>query len=130
MPNFNGKYKDIEDVIRTFPSGATRDTAEGKYEYTGFLSPTVLKAFAAYMHKNRYQSDGKIRDSDNWKKGMDERQCLESLYRHVMDLWSIMETGHSVRPENGVEVTLDDAFGGILFNTMILWHQHLRNDTP
>jgi hypothetical protein len=112
--------------VRTFPSGATRDTAEGKYEYTGFLSPTVLKAFAAYMHHHRYQADGMLRDADNWKKNMPKDECLKSLFRHVMDLWLIMETGKSIRPETGEEVTLDEAFGGIFFNNQILWHQHIQ----
>jgi len=40
--------------IRKFDTGATRDTNEGKYDYEGILSPTVIKRYAEYMNKHPY----------------------------------------------------------------------------
>jgi hypothetical protein len=51
--------------IRSFKTGATRDTDEGKHDFEGYLSPTVINRFGEYMTKNRIQSDGSLRDSDN-----------------------------------------------------------------
>jgi hypothetical protein len=76
-----------ENLIRKFSTGATRDTAEGKYEYNGFNSPLVEKRFAEYMHLHRKQSDGQLRSSSNWKKGLPIDTYIQSMHRHFMDLW-------------------------------------------
>ena len=47
--------------MRKFETGATRDEEIGKYDFEGFLAPTVLVRFAEYMHKHRIQADGNIR---------------------------------------------------------------------
>lgn len=73
--------------IRTFSTGATRDTDEGKLKYEGFISPAVLHRFAEYMHENRRMRDGSLRDPDNWQKGIDVDAYYDSLIRHVIDLW-------------------------------------------
>lgn len=73
--------------LRTFDTGATRDTSTDKPEFAGFLSPIVVRAFGEYMHKHRRQSDGNLRDSDNWKKGMPRRVYVESMFRHFIDVW-------------------------------------------
>ena len=39
--------------IRSFPTGATRDTAGGKLAYEGFFSPLVLQERARFMHKHK-----------------------------------------------------------------------------
>ena len=54
--------------MRTFESGATRDTDSSKLDYEGFLSPLVLKRYAEYIHKHRKQVDGKMRVPKNWQK--------------------------------------------------------------
>jgi len=59
--------------MREFISGATRDDSEGKNDYEGYLSPLVLRRFGDYMTLHRKQADGKLRDSDNWQKGMCRR---------------------------------------------------------
>lgn len=56
--------------MREFRTGATRDNDEGKYDYEGFYHPLVVKRFGQYMDKHRKQADGKLRDSDNWQKGI------------------------------------------------------------
>ncbi len=109
--------------MRKFKGGATRDSNEGKFDYEGFLSPLVIEAYGKYMHKNRKQADGKLRDSDNWQKGFGENHlsvCMKSLWRHLIDLWK------EHRGFKGRE-TIDDAICGILFNTMAYYHQLLIN---
>jgi hypothetical protein len=96
---------------RKFKTGATRDTEEGKLDYEGFLSPIVLERFAMYMNKHRVQSDGGIRASDNWQKGIPRDVYMKSLFRHLIDLWKF-HRGYKGRE------TIDDALNGILFNTM------------
>jgi hypothetical protein len=73
--------------MRQFDTGATRDDDQDKFDYEGFISPVVLERFAAYMHKHREQADGKLRDSDNWQKGIPISQYMKSFIRHTIDLW-------------------------------------------
>lgn len=112
--------------IRSFATGATRDADTGKYDYEGFLDPAVLEAFAAYMHQHRHQSDGGLRASDNWQKGIPTDVYMKSLVRHLMDLW-LLHRGHDVvRPENGEVVTLEGTLGGLMFNVQGIWHNALK----
>jgi hypothetical protein len=102
---------------RRFETGATRDSDAGKYDYEGFLSPLVLEAFGAYMHKHRTQSDGKLRDSDNWQKGMPRTQYIKSAWRHFHRFWAA-HRGYSLKDEKGNAPTLLDDAMAILFNIM------------
>jgi len=98
-----------DGTLRTFASGATRDTATGKLDMEGFTHPMVEKQFAKYMNMHRYQSDGSLRDSDNWQKGIDLEAYAKSLRRHHDDFWA----GHrGFESENGMIADLC----GILFN--------------
>ena len=106
---------------RQFDTGATRDTAEGKFEYGGFLSPIVLQRFGEYMHKHREQSDGTLRASDNWQKGIPVRVYLESLLRHVMDIW-LYRLGFGERAKESYE----EALCAALFNIQGLLFEELK----
>lgn len=106
--------------VRTFDTGATRDNDDGKYDYEGFLSPLVLERYAQYMHHHRKQSDGALRDSDNWQKGIPFPQYMKSLWRHFLDLWLIH------RGYRNMEL-LEDSLCGVLFNVMGYLHEHLKN---
>ena len=108
-------------TLREFDSGATRDTAEGKPEYGGFLSPLVLQRFGEYMHKHREQSDGSLRASDNWQKGIPVRVYLESLLRHVMDIW-LYRLGFGKRAKESYE----EALCAALFNIQGLLFEELK----
>jgi len=110
---------DPKKEIREFETGATRNTDEGKLDYEGFLSPTVLLEFAKYMNKHRKQSDGKMRDSDNWQKGIPPDVYMKSMWRHFMDLW-LEHRGHKSR--DGIKEALD----GLLFNVMGFYHEWLK----
>jgi len=102
--------------MRKFKSGATRDDDDSKIDYEGFLSPLVIKAYGEYMTKHRLQPDGKLRDSDNWQKGIPKEVYVKSLFRHFVDLW-MFNRGYKGRE------TLEDALCGILFNVMGYMHE-------
>jgi len=82
--------------MRTFETGATRDTDQNKLDYEGFLSPAVLKRFAVYMDKHRLQADGSYRDSDNWQKGIPVDAYMKSMWRHFFAVWE----GHRAGEDN------------------------------
>ena len=113
---------------RYFDTGATRDSKAGKLAYTGFLSPAVLRRYAEYMHKHRLQSDGTLRDPDNWKKGMPPAEYLESMGRHFMDAW--LESEGWPTPDGNLE----DSLCAIMFNAMgwlhVVLEQRARDQGP
>jgi hypothetical protein len=108
-----------DKVMRSFDTGATRDTAEGKLDMEGFTHPMVMKQFAKYMNMNRLQSDGQLRDSDNWQKGIPIDAYMKSLKRHVDELWQ----GHRGFP---TESGMIAALCGIMFNSMGMLHEILK----
>lgn len=108
-----------EPVARYFATGATRDVDQDKLDFEGFLSPLVIERFARYMHKNRKQSDGRLRDSDNWQKGMPRRTFMASGWRHFMDWWYWHRTGRELRE------SVEDALCGLLFNVSGYLHEVL-----
>lgn len=106
--------------IRKFETGATRDIDVGKLDYEGFLSPIVLQRYAEYMNKHRHQSDGNLRDSDNWQKGIPKETYMKSAWRHFMDLW-FEHRGFNSR--DGIE----EALCALIFNVMGYLHEILKN---
>lgn len=116
--------KEDDGTLRSFNTGATRDTAEGKLDYEGFLSPTVLKQFAKYMNMNRLQSDGKLRDSDNWQKGIPMDAYMKSGYRHFFEWWELhRQIKH--RDRDGM-IDGIGAMCGLMFNVMGYLHELLK----
>lgn len=105
--------------IRTFKTGATRDTNQNKPDYEGFLSPLVLKRYGEYMNKHRVQPDGNLRDSDNWQKGIPKEEYCKSALRHFMDWW--MEN-RGFESRDGLE----EALCALMFNTMGCLHETLK----
>lgn len=118
--------------LRTFPTGATRDTASGKPEFAGFLSTRVLRRYAEYMNKHRLQSDGQLRDSDNWKKGIPTDAYMQSIFRHFMDVWQLWEFARETeQPLSKVMITeggpdTAEALCALLFNAMGMLHEILK----
>lgn len=108
--------------IRTFETGATRDSDENKYDYEGFLSPLVIERFGQYMHKHRKQADGQLRASDNWQKGLPLDQYMKSLWRHFHEAW-MYHRGFTICE---AEWWVEEALCGILFNTMGYLHEILK----
>ena len=105
--------------MREFKTGATRDSEEGKYDYEGFYSPLVVKRFGQYMDKHRKQADGKLRDSDNWQKGIPKDAYIKSAWRHFMDWW-MEHRGYKSR--EGIE----DALCALLFNVQGYLYEILK----
>jgi hypothetical protein len=103
--------------MREFHTGATRDTDEGKLDYEGFLSPMVLRRYAEYMHKNRFQADGKVRASDNWQKGMPKDVYMKSMWRHFHDVW----TAHRNEDDD-----IEEPLCALLFNVMGYLHEEMK----
>lgn len=105
--------------VRQFSTGATRDLDSSKYDYEGFISPLVLVRYGQYMHKHRVQSDGQLRDSDNWQKGIPKATYMKSGFRHFVDWW---KEHRGIASLEGLE----DALCALLFNVMGYLHEHLK----
>jgi hypothetical protein len=106
--------------IRTFATGATRDTDTNKLDFDGFLCPLVLERYAEYMHSNRKMADGSIRGSDNWKAGIPQEVYRKSTWRHFFSFWKHCLSGNKA-------LAIVDACG-ILFNVMGWMHEELKHD--
>jgi hypothetical protein len=111
--------------VRAFETGATRDVEDHKNDYEGFLNPLVIRAFGDYMHKHRVQSDGNLRPSDNWQKGMDQDAYMKSMYRHFLDVWTL-HRGYVATDFDGNIVELQEALCALMFNVMGYLYEELR----
>lgn len=139
--------KEKDSQVRTFETGATRDADIGKHDYEGFYSPMVVYLFGQYMNKHRIQTDGSLRDSDNWQKGIPISQCLKSTWRHLHDLWCLLRglkiykerlvkgertivrfTEPKELPDTWITVTIPDSACGILFNVQALLLQWAKEN--
>jgi len=113
---------DPREVIRVFDSGATRDTDEGKLDYEGFLSPLVLRRYAEYMHKHRYQADGALRASDNWQRGIPKVAYMKSGWRHFFDWWTLHRSTDTPLEE------IEEALCAVIFNASGYLHELISNE--
>ena len=104
--------------MRTFETGATRDSEESKPDYTKSLSPLALHRFGQYMLKHNVQADGQLRTLDNWKLGIPVDAYFGSLGRHFMDLWLHREGYGGLAREPDVQEVLC----ALLFNVQGLLH--------
>ncbi len=115
------------ETMREFDTGATRDTDLNKLDYEGFLSPLVIKRYAEYLNEYRTQSDGNIRDSDNWQKGIPIKVYMKSKWRHFMDTWMIFRgygPVHDIK-DNHI-ITMEEALCGEIFNASGHLHELLK----
>jgi len=111
---------------RNFESGAYRDQNADKLDWSGFLSPNALRLFAEYMHRNRLQSDGRMRGSDNWKLGIPISSYKESLIRHIFDFWQEWDRAQGRKQIVGNETErakMIEALCGALFNLQGMLHE-------
>lgn len=122
----NANCTNQEKKMREFDTGATRDDDDDKFDYEGFLSPLVIRRYAAYLHKHRTQADGKKRDSDNWQKGIPISAYLKSLWRHLIDLWSVHRKYLICWPPTEAERTKEEALCAIIFNASGYLHEILK----
>ena len=122
------RHTDGPKSKRTFKSGATRDTESDKLDYEGFLSPLVIERYAEYLHGHRIMSDGTVRDSDNWQKGMSFSVYMKSGYRHFFTWWK-SHRGWFTNPLTSKcdrDKALEDTICGLLFNASGYLHEHLK----
>ena len=115
-------------IIRQFATGATRDSSHGKMDYEGFLSPFALEAYAQYMDRHRIQSDGSLRDSDNWQAGFGANVTIKSAWRHLFAWWKIHRGGSVVDERDGYAVTKREAICGVIFNAMAALHEEVTGN--
>lgn len=106
------KGQDTGD-LRTFGTGATRDTAQDKLDFEASLSPMVLLRYVQYMDKNKQQSDGSMREGDNWQKGIPKDQYIKSLARHMMDLRLLHRNVYG-----GTSTDVEEILCALIFNSM------------
>lgn len=109
--------------VRTFDTGATRNLDADKLDFEGFLSPSVLYAFAEYMHKNRFQADGTLRDSDNWQKGIPLDAYMKSMHRHFMEVWYAHRDGRGAWEDPKLTC---EALCALMFNVQGYLHEMLK----
>lgn len=107
--------------MRTFETGATRNTDDTKPDYEGFLSPLVIERFGEYMTKHRFQADGQVRSSDNWQKGMPKESYMKSGWRHFFSWW---KSHRGLKTEEDIEESLCALF----FNIQGYLHEHIKNE--
>lgn len=111
-------------AMLNFETGANRNRKEEEIRYEGFLSPLAIRMFGEYMHKHRFTADGSVRDPDNWQKGIPLDSYMDSLWRHVMDLWLI----HDGYPELARE-DLESALSGLFFNVQGYMHETAKQQS-
>lgn len=109
------------ETVRTFDTGATRSPDDDKLDFEGFFSPYALERYAQYMHKHRKQSDGNLRDSDNWQKKIPFDSYMKSMWRHFFDVWS------EHRGKKTVE-GMEESLCAVIFNAMGYLHEIKKND--
>jgi hypothetical protein len=107
--------------IRTFASGATRDTEDGKLDFEAYLSPVVLLRYAEYMQEHQTRSDGTHRAGDDWQQGIPKDVYAKSMLRHLMDFWLLH------RDCNGVATNdMQTALCAVIFNAMGYLHNEIE----
>lgn len=111
-------------MTRRFDTGAIRDTADGKPDYEGYLSPLVIRRYGEYMLGHQTGPDGQHRASDNWQKGFPPDVLMASLWRHFLDAWTA-HRGH----DSSIDIT--DALCAVLFNASAYLHAlELEKEEP
>lgn len=112
----------MSKVMRNFETGATRNVDATKPDYEGFLSPYAVEAFGEYMNKNRLQSDGQMRASDNWQLGIPDASYMKSLWRHFMTVWK----WHRGIPSD--TESLKEALAAVMFNAQGYLHEVVKRE--
>jgi hypothetical protein len=109
---------------RTFKTGATRSSAEGRIDPEGFLSPLSLERYCQYLLKHQVQADGNVRESDNWQKGMPLRDYIKGMFRHFLHFWTRHRGYEPMDDKAGVDIQED--LCAIMFNAQGYLHELLK----
>jgi len=106
-------------AVRKFSTGATRDLDTNKLDFEAFLSPLVIRRYGEFMHKNRFQRDGSLRDGDNWQRGIPLSAYMKSGWRHFLDWWSF---------HRGLKISdhIEEVLCAVIFNASGYLHEILK----
>jgi hypothetical protein len=115
---------DAHPAARIFETGATRTSDAGRYDPEGFLSPIALERFFEYMNKHRLQADGKLRDSDNWQKGMPLTTFIKGMWRHFLHFWQRHRRWVVIDP--GAAADIEEDLCAIIFNAQGYLHELVK----
>jgi hypothetical protein len=107
--------------VRAFDTGATRSPDAHRDDPEGFLSPLVIDRFSEYMSKHRVQSDGSLRGSDNWQRGMPTDSYMKGAWRHFLHWWT-RHRGWAVR-DPGAAADIEEDLCALLFNVQGYLHE-------
>lgn len=124
VENANAVYAPKPDTIRKFDTGATRSPDAGRYDPEGFFSPLVFERFCEYMQSHRLQTDGTLRASDNWQKGLPKSTYMKGMWRHFLHLWK-RHRGWHVNDRLAGKDTEEDLCA-LLFNVQGYLHEVLK----
>ena len=114
----------MSDEARKFETGATRSGDEGRIDPEGFLSPLVLQRYSDYMNKNRVQTDGVTRASDNWQKGIPLDAYMKGAWRHFLHWWSRHRGWQVADPKAAIDIEED--LCALMFNVQGYLHEILK----
>lgn len=117
----------ITNEVDTFLTGAKRNSDENKPDYEGYLSPLVIHAFGEYMTKHQFMSDGTKRASDNWQLGIPKDRLARSLFRHIIDFWTLHRGYQAINPDSGQFFTKEELLCAIIFNAQAFLHGILKS---
>lgn len=116
--------------MRVFDTGATRNVDLDKLDYEGFLSPLAIQRYAEYLHKHRFQADGKVRDSDNWQKGIPFSVYIKSMWRHFFDTWKLHRLSLTSPLTPTGREQLEEDLCAVMFNAQGYLHELLKEKRP
>lgn len=102
--------------MRTFDTGAMRDSDDVKIDPEGYLSPLALEAYFNFMRRHQVCADGSIRSSSNWKKGIPVEAYMKSMWRHFFTVWQ--------KYTNGEDPTED--LTALFFNVQGMLHETIK----
>lgn len=99
-----------KEFLTHFPSGAIRDSQEGKPDFIESISWTAMNRFAKYMtsKKSRY-------GTGNFKKGIETWSYEQSALRHI-------DKYIRNKYENGDDEIDQDHLSAIVFNILGIMH--------
>ena len=110
--------------MREFTTGATRNDDSARIDPEGFLSPLVIARFCEYMNAHRLQADGKIRESDNWQKGIPLPTYCKGMFRHFLHFWT-RHRGYPVSDPKAA-ANIEEDLCAIIFNAQGYLHEILK----